>query len=61
MVKVGLTLALYLGVLGERERVFDVDAEIASRTLDLGVAEQYLDRPKVAGRLLDDRRLCPPR
>jgi hypothetical protein len=60
MVKVGPALALYLGVLGERERVFDVDAEIANRTLDLGVAEQYLDRPEVAGRLVDDRRLCPP-
>jgi hypothetical protein len=40
MVKVGPALALYLGVLGERERVFDVDAEIGNRTLDLGVAEQ---------------------
>jgi hypothetical protein len=43
MVKVGPALALYLGVLGEHERVFDIDAEIANRTLDLGVAEQPSD------------------
>jgi hypothetical protein len=60
VVKVGPGRALYLGVLGEHERVFDIDAEIANRTLDLVVAKQYLDRPEAASHLVDDRRLCPP-
>jgi len=42
------------GVLGERECVFDIHAKLSNRALDLGVAEQDLNRPKVAGGLVDD-------
>ena len=42
------------------ERVLDVHAEIANRALDPGVAEQDLDGPQLASRLVDDRRVRSP-
>ena len=45
----------YFGVLGEIERVFDIDAEIADRALDFDVTQEDLDGPKIAGGLVDDR------
>src|SRR6266540_2793511 len=42
------------------KRVINLDAEISNRTLDLGVTEQELDRPQVAGAPIDQRRLGPP-
>ena len=48
-----------VGLLGDGERVIDLDAEIAHRALDLGVAEQKLDRPQIAGAAVDQRGLGP--
>jgi hypothetical protein len=42
------------------ERVPDVNAEMSDRALDLGVRQQDLDRPQIASRFVDDRRLGPP-
>lgn len=53
--------ALDLGVLRERQRIFDIDTEIAHRAFDLGVAKQDLDSPKVASCLLDDGSFRPAR
>jgi hypothetical protein len=47
-------------VLDEIERIFDVDAEIANRALDLGVSEQDLNRSEIASGLVNDRHLRPP-
>jgi hypothetical protein len=54
--------AQFLNVCAFRqmERVLDVDTKIADRALDLGVAEQDLDRPQIAGCFVDDRRLRSP-
>ena len=38
-----------LSLFRYREGVVDLDAEISDRALDLGVTEQELDRPQVAG------------
>lgn len=46
-------------MLGEGERVLDVHPEIAHRALDLGVTQEQLHRPQIAGCLVDDRRLGP--
>jgi hypothetical protein len=43
-------------LLGEGERIVDVDPEIANRALDLGMTEMDLHRAQVAGLLLDDGR-----
>lgn len=40
------------------EGIFHVDPEIAYRAVNLGVAEQDLDSPKIARRFVNDRRLC---
>jgi hypothetical protein len=48
------------GVLGEIEHIFDVDAEIANRALDLGVSEQDLNRSEIASGLVNYRHLRPP-
>jgi hypothetical protein len=36
-------------LLGDRERVIDVDAEVSDRALHLGVAKEQLNRAEVAG------------
>src|SRR5215510_4734789 len=41
------------------DRIVDLDAKIAHRTLDLSVTEQELDGPQVAGAPVDLRRLRP--
>ena len=43
-----------------RERVIDLNAQISDGALDLCMAEQELDGPKVAGAPVDQRRLRPP-
>src|SRR5262249_34716581 len=43
-----------------RERVIDLDAEIADRALDLRVTEQELHGAKIPGAPVDQGRLCPP-
>jgi hypothetical protein len=50
----------YVGALGESERVFDIDAEIADCAFDLSVTQQDLNCPEVAGNLVNDGRLRPP-
>lgn len=40
---------LDLCMLGEFKSILNVDAEIPDRVLDLGMAEQDLDRSKVSG------------
>ena len=42
------------------EGVIDLDAEIPDRTLDLGVPEQKLDGPEIAGPPIDQRRFGAP-
>src|SRR5690242_5572427 len=43
-----------------RERVIDLNAEVANRTFDLGVTEQELHRPQIAGAPMDQGRLRAP-
>lgn len=47
----------YFRAFGEGERILDIDAKTANGALDLGVAEQNLDRAEVSSLLIDDRRL----
>src|SRR4051794_27091576 len=49
-----------LSLFRYRERVIHLDAEISDRALDLGVTEQELDRPQVAGAPVDQGSLRPP-
>jgi hypothetical protein len=44
-------------LLGDRERVIDLDAEVSDRTLHLGVAKEQLNRPAVSGSPVDHSRL----
>ncbi len=39
------------------QRILDVDTQIPDRVLDLGMTEQYLDRTKISGSLVDHRSL----
>lgn len=48
-------------VLGEGQRIFYVDSEIAYRIFDLAVAEKDLNGTKIASRPIDDRRLGSPK
>jgi hypothetical protein len=48
------------GSLSQDERIFDVNAEIPDRILNLCVPKQYLDRPKIAGSLVDHGGLRSP-
>jgi hypothetical protein len=47
-------------LLRYRERVIDLNAQISDGALDLCVAEQELDGPKITGAPIDQRRLRPP-
>ena len=47
-------------MLRYRERVIDLNAQISDGALDLCVAEQELDGPKIAGAPIDQPRLRPP-
>jgi hypothetical protein len=38
-----------INLLGDGESVVDLDAEVAHRALDLGVPQQELDGPQIAG------------
>ena len=48
-----------VGLFGDSESVIYLDAEIPHGALDFGVAQQKLDRPEVAGALVDQRGLGP--
>lgn len=40
------------------QRVIDLNAEISHRAFDLGVPEQELDSPEIAGPSIDQGRFC---
>jgi hypothetical protein len=44
-------------LLGDRERVIDLDAKVSDRTLHLGVAKEQLNRAKVSRSSIDQRHL----
>ena len=48
-----------IDLLGYGERVINLDSEIAHRALDLRVAQQELNRPKISRFLIDQRCLRP--
>jgi hypothetical protein len=48
---------LHLRALSQRERILDIDAEVANRALDLRMAEQDLHGMQVTCLLVDDGRL----
>lgn len=48
-----------IDLLGNRERIVHLDAEIAHRAFDLGVAEQNLYRSQIPGAAVDQRCLGP--
>ena len=48
-----------IDLLGYGERVINLDSEIADRALDLRVAQQELNRPKISRFLIDQRCLRP--
>jgi hypothetical protein len=52
-----LPLRSDVNLLGDGERVIDLDAEVPDRALDLGMAKEQLNRPKIAGTPIDQRRL----
>jgi len=45
-------------LLRYRKSVIDLNAQISDGALDLCVAEQELDGPKITGAPIDQRRLC---
>ena len=45
------------GSLGQRQSIIDIHAEISDGILDVGMAQQYMYRPQVTGRLVDQRSL----
>jgi hypothetical protein len=47
-----------VGVLGDLERIIDLDSKVANRTLELCVTEQELHSTKVLGLSIDQGRLC---
>jgi hypothetical protein len=53
-------LASNVGLLGYRESIIDLDAEIADSALNLGVTKQQLNSPQIASAALDQRGLGPP-
>jgi hypothetical protein len=46
-------------LFGYRESIINLDTEIADRALDLGMTEQQLDGPQIAGATIDQRGLGP--
>jgi hypothetical protein len=56
----GVGYPLYFGLLGHFQGIIDLDAEVADRTLQLGVPEQQLNGPKILGPVVDQGRLRSP-
>lgn len=52
---------LNFDTLCQEQSVFDIDTKIADRILDLGMTQQNLDCPNVAGGPIDHRGFCPPK
>jgi hypothetical protein len=48
-----------IDLLGDRQGVVNLDPEITDRALDLGVTEQQLNGPEVAGPAIDQGSFCP--
>jgi hypothetical protein len=53
-------LSSQLDLLGDAERIIDLDAEVPHRAFELRVPEEQLDGSQIARLLLDLSRLCPP-
>jgi hypothetical protein len=49
-----------LGAFGQFQSVLHVNAQVAHRAVDLGMAEKDLNGAEVASRLVDDRRFRAP-
>jgi hypothetical protein len=47
----------HVNLFGHLECIIDLDAEVSRGALDLGMAEQQLNRPQVAGSAIDQRGL----
>jgi hypothetical protein len=47
-------------LLGDGERIIDLDAEVSDRALHLGVPEEELNCPEVPDSPIDQRRLGAP-
>jgi hypothetical protein len=45
----------HVNLFGHLECIIDLDAEVSRGALDLGMAEQQLNRPQVAGSAIDQR------
>jgi hypothetical protein len=50
---------LQIDALGNRQRAVYLNAKFAHRALQLGMAENELDGPQIAGLAADQRRLGP--
>ena len=48
-------------LLGDAQSVVEFDAKVPDRAINLGVSEQELDGPKIAGLPVDQRGLGPPK
>jgi hypothetical protein len=60
LVKVEEARVSDFGAFGESKRVLYVDAEIPDRALNLRMAEQDLNGPKISGLLVSNRGFRPP-
>jgi hypothetical protein len=47
-------------LLGNRERIVDLDTKVSDSALDLRVSQQQLDRAQIAGAPVDQCGLCAP-
>jgi len=50
-------VASHVNLLGYRQSIIDLDAEVANRALDFVVAQQKLDRAQITGTVIDQRGL----
>ena len=53
-------LASHVDLLGDGQSIINLDAQIANRAFDLGVTEQQLDGPQIAGAAINQGGLGPP-
>jgi hypothetical protein len=58
--RVALPSKLHVDLLGNRQSIIYLDAEIANGALNLGVSKQQLYRPQIAGTTINEGGLGPP-
>lgn len=51
---------LHLSLLGDLQRIVDLDSEVSDGALKFAVAEEKLNRPQVPGPPVDQRRFGAP-